>query len=624
MSWFLNPWQHTGDGGCMVGPMTRGEPFPCDDDFRHTRTGKLINVTTSTDAHFSPALTEFQSLSELQSFEGVGEVRRMNPETYSECEALAHQVVSLLAAAAGLEHDEVYPDAREAVRRMAIDTERELIEETREAIEILHAALPHAEAMLAHHWHRQMNPLDPRERAALYAWVGDLVGATMGLMVGTVLGAALPQAAGVLTVLFAWGGGVAGSGVGAGMTPGFAGARRRRLQRYASIGGLVFPPLGIGSALGGYVGARAPDASANPSVMVGQRVETADGRVGTVEHTVRSHVWLRTDTGHLLGLHQDEIARVLQPRSLQGNPGASWRSRSLVPDFSFNPSVPTKGRSPKPKKGRKKKRRNPEGRTETVVVAAVRPDGAEEHAIDLERAGEHLVIHPTMRTLEEVRAAGRGRPHSWQVTHVPTGQAVAVVRTRDWARKLAKEIEAFSGPGIGSRDLETVQVAVGGPGLKRALYIAHVARQSWESPDERGRFPTFKKWKKTGHELNPDEEEDEFDRKLKVAVAAGVGAIVGGLGGAVVGLIIGSGVGWAVGTALAGGFMASTALGGVMFGGTFGVPIGALVGTIWGAVALTGRAMEGHENAGPAKLGAGVGAAFFTPVGAAVGGYLGA
>lgn len=322
-------------------------------------------------------------------------------------------------------------------------------------------------------------------------------------------------------------------------------------------------------------------AADNPAPGIGERVALPDGRKGVVESVLRGTAWVRLDGGALIGYPQADL------------------------------------RAGNPSKGRKAARRAPP-REATLCVALVGPGQTTYHVVHGERVGEHLVIHPSVRTPHEVYEADGGEPHSWAVTHVPTGQLVATVRTKAWAKRLAKQIDDFSGAGIASAHTDDVQVAIGGPDMQRAQYIEHVARQSFETPAQRGKFPTYKAWLKHAHELNPDD--DRENRKTRAAVHAALGSLVGGLVGIVVGAVGGGALGLVIG-GLAGG--AEGAAGGAMIGGAFGVPIGGYVGTIWGAVRQTGKALHGVD-AGTAKVAAGVGSAIFGPIGAGVGGYLGA
>ncbi len=230
-----------------------------------------------------------------------------------------------------------------------------------------------------------------------------------------------------------------------------------------------------------------------------------------------------------------------------------------------------------------------------------------------------FAIHPSLRNIREIELGRRKRPQSHAITHVPTGQLVATVRTKDWAKKLAEQIVAFSDVGYESTDPHVVAHAVGGPGLRRAKYILHVSRQSMEPSKKRGKFPTFKAWEKTsgGLEQNPE------DLRTQAAVSAAVGSLVGGFIGALGGALILGGVGVVIGASMGAGTAVAT---GGAVGAAYGIPLGAYIGTIWGAVRQTERALEGYPST-EARILAGLGAALtgpLAPVGAGVGAYLGA
>ena len=82
-----NPWV-AGDGGCNVGD--HAGDYPCDNDFENTKTGERVSVTSTMDAHFALYMEEFRSLTEIEAYEGVGEVRRMNPGDPRDRPELAH------------------------------------------------------------------------------------------------------------------------------------------------------------------------------------------------------------------------------------------------------------------------------------------------------------------------------------------------------------------------------------------------------------------------------------------------------------------------------------------------------------------------------------------------------
>lgn len=256
-------------------------------------------------------------------------------------------------------------------------------------------------------------------------------------------------------------------------------------------------------------------------------------------------------------------------------------------------------------------RRN--GRKLELNVAVLNPQGATQYSITAERVGENLVVHPSIRTAHEIYVADGGAPGSYAITHVPTGQLVANVRTAVAAKQLAKEINGFAGPGIASMNPAEVQYAIGGPDMARADYIFDASALSWRAADK---LPTYAHWSKHAQH-NPASAED---RKSRAAVSAAIGSLIGGVIGAVVGAIGGGALGL-IGGSLIGG--PEGAIGGLIVGAVFGIPLGVYIGTIWGAVRQTGKALEGID-AGSAKLAAGVGSAFLGPIGAGLGAYLGA
>ena len=46
---FGDPWEHVG-GGCMIGS---DEEFPCDDDYEDEATGRIVNISTTKERHFT-------------------------------------------------------------------------------------------------------------------------------------------------------------------------------------------------------------------------------------------------------------------------------------------------------------------------------------------------------------------------------------------------------------------------------------------------------------------------------------------------------------------------------------------------------------------------------------------
>jgi hypothetical protein len=246
------------------------------------------------------------------------------------------------------------------------------------------------------------------------------------------------------------------------------------------------------------------------------------------------------------------------------------------------------------------------GKAQSIEIELVMATGERER-VPATQVTPYLVVHRCLR---------RGKA-CYGITHAPTGQLVAAVWDEKWATRLAKEIHKFSGPGLASTDVAVVQQAVGGPGMRRTLYLAHVGRQSQEKKP--GKFPTFKQWEKTSHELDENPWNPE-SLKADAAVAAAVGSIVGAIAGAALGAVVLGGVGAIAGAAA---FGAEAGVGGGVVGAIYGIPLGGAIGTIWGAVRQTGKVVAGHPEAGSAKLGAGLGSAFFGPIGAGLGAYVG-
>lgn len=270
-----------------------------------------------------------------------------------------------------------------------------------------------------------------------------------------------------------------------------------------------------------------------------------------------------------------------------------------------------------------KRRRNG---SNTIVVAVMGPHGQRVERVvhGAEMVDDVFVIHPSMRNLKEIEEGEQRRPSSWGITHVPTGQLVTTLPSKDWARKLSKQIIGFSDEGLDSSDVITAANAMGGPRLVRAQYMLHVYNQSQKPARQRGKFVTYAAWKKTkeAKELAKDLETNPRDLATDAAVAAAVGSLVGGIIGAVGGGVAFGVVGGTLGL-LSGGPVAGA--GTAMVGAIFGIPVGAYVGTIWGAVRQTDKALEGYD-ATSARVLAGLGAALtgpLAPVGAGVGAYLG-
>lgn len=229
-----------------------------------------------------------------------------------------------------------------------------------------------------------------------------------------------------------------------------------------------------------------------------------------------------------------------------------------------------------------------------------------------------FAIHPSLRNIHEIELGRRKRPDSYGITHVPSGQLVATVRTKEWAKRLAEEIVKFAEPGYESTDPRVVQRALGGPNLERVAYIVYVSKQSRRPSKRRGKFPTYTAWQQ-----KPRRARNPGDLKSEAAVAAAIGSLVGGFIGALGGAVVLGAGGALVGASVGG---ASGAATGAMVGAVYGVPLGAYIGTIWGAVQQTERALKGHP-ATEARILAGLGAGLagpLAPVGAGVGAYIGA
>lgn len=64
------PWKHAG-GGCWVAD---GSPGPCDDEYRHEKTGHRLTMRTTLERHFDMP-QRVSSLAELSRLTGVSRVR---------------------------------------------------------------------------------------------------------------------------------------------------------------------------------------------------------------------------------------------------------------------------------------------------------------------------------------------------------------------------------------------------------------------------------------------------------------------------------------------------------------------------------------------------------------------
>jgi hypothetical protein len=241
--------------------------------------------------------------------------------------------------------------------------------------------------------------------------------------------------------------------------------------------------------------------------------------------------------------------------------------------------------------------------------------------------GPDLMVHPSVRTNKESSRVRRGlQPKSWSVTHIPSGQLVAVVGDRDFAMQLGREIQQLAGPALGSSDPEIAARAIAGPGMYRAGYVVDMMERSFKRSPQ---FETYIDWQTDRRMMNPS------DTRKKAAVAAATGGMIGGLAGAGVGLVSGGALGAAIGAA----WGATGAGTGVAVGGVYGTALGYSIGTIWGAVRKLGRDKDSKVARTRVKLAAGGGAALglaagmaitygtwliLPPIGAAVGAYLAA
>jgi len=604
-----------------------------------------------------------------------------------------------------------------------------------EMLSVLEIAEPLAVAELQS-LRRTQNPSTPEGQAALYAWVGSLVGMAGGSLIGSLVGAAAAAGGAV-------GAGVALTGLGV-LVGGAVGARYavaraskipvgelRETKNYATFGALLMPWFGTGAALGGYLGPSPNprfDEGAEPFHVVhrlspseldalgyrrhgGLPMVFAQMRTGQDFATVLREMQLGPPTGlsdevdagrleaYVLARHQpkrnnwsyativtydpaaDRFTEMAGPRNrppqqddralffsvlmegLRHGPKASdsaartallttdwprelvavwgktgitagamadsvidtahaagWTDDEIAADprgamreaneiWESQP-IETGWADPEYVEGYDE---NPRKWNPQLVTVQVAMRGGQSRDVPAVQVTPHLVVHPSVRTGEEVELAVQGRPSSWGITHGPTGALVATLADEKWAKQLAQEIEKSSGPGIGTLDVMQAQRVIGGPDMRRAQYIGHISRQSGETKKSRGKFPSFRKWSETAHELDENPAPNPEDLKEKAAIAAAVGSIVGLVGGSVLGAVVLGGVGLLGGS------------GGAMAGAVLGIPLGGFVGSVWGAVRQTGEALGERPGTRQAKVGAGVGTAFFGPViGSGVGAYMGA
>jgi len=466
------------------------------------------------------------------------------------------QEIAALSAYRGPHH---YPNAHEAV----VETCRDLAAHGRAPSR---GQYRRATRALNAQW-RQHNPLTEAGQSALYAWMGSVLGVIAGGMVTAVLGPAVGQQT-ALTV----GGllGYIGNIVGARAMVEWGlenSASKAKAKRYATWGAVLFSPAGIGPAVGGYLGA-----AKNPT-----------------DHRQRCGYGHPDPIGSMMCEGNENEYVALNPQSLV----------NLL------------------------RRVNPANRE--VVTTAVIPVMVEDKngkkkvkMVKAEWVTDTVMIHPSMRSCAELKQATGNKVRNWSVTHVPTGQLIATVGNRTWARELARELALLGGPGLRSPDPEIAQRALMRFGDTVKLYLQHIQRQSMEK--DPGEFVSYETYVATSSELdgpitNPDE------GKKALAASAALGGLVGALTGAGVGLIAGAALG-AAGGALFGAGGAAT---GAVVGGIYGIPLGFSIGTIWGSVRRV-REDGGDEGA---RLGAGLGSfaghfVLLPPLGAAVGAYLGA
>lgn len=270
-------------------------------------------------------------------------------------------------------------------------------------------------------------------------------------------------------------------------------------------------------------------------------------------------------------------------------------------------------------KNKKKGRRSAEVSTEVRSVLRVelrRPDTGEvvlSDEISVEPLGP-FIIHPSLRSVDEVSAAVHGTPSSFGVSHAPTGLLVATLPDfviASWVAGQLREREVQPGA-LWSSDPDYVTFA-GLPPFAD-YYLSYVEIEAVEPGAKVSDLLDYDSWL----ELNRPElmrEANPLSPRAKAAAYAALGGLVGGVGGALVGYIGGALVGVAVGAISGGG---TAAMGGGVLGGVMGMPVGGIIGTIFGAVKGTDYVYPGEEGR-PARLGAGVGSAIWPVVGAAAG-----
>lgn len=225
-----------------------------------------------------------------------------------------------------------------------------------------------------------------------------------------------------------------------------------------------------------------------------------------------------------------------------------------------------------------------------------------------------FIVHPSLRSVEEVSAAADGTASSFGVSHAPTGLLVATLPDfviASWVAGQLREREVQPGA-LWSSDPNYVTFA-GFPPFAD-YYLSYVEIEAMEPGAKVSDLLDYDTWL----ELNRPElmrEANPMSPRAKAAAYAALGGLVGGVGGALVGYIGGGLIGVAVGAISGGG---SAAMGGGILGGVLGMPVGGIIGTIFGAVKGADYVYPGEEGR-PARLGAGVGSAIWPVVGAAAG-----
>lgn len=108
---------------------------------------------------------------------------------------------------------------------------------------------------------RRHNPSTPAGRSALYAWLGELIGTTVGFALGVIVGTLLGLVTGAawapvgLGVVGSVAGGLVGSRYGAARPEGLSARDAREAQLGATIGSLLSGPFGLLVPVGAYLGA---------------------------------------------------------------------------------------------------------------------------------------------------------------------------------------------------------------------------------------------------------------------------------------------------------------------------------------------------------------------------------